>query len=53
MRLNFLKKEHEGEWNKDMKYWSSPCPVNMFKFGDFYDITGNLWQLTNSDHILF
>ncbi len=34
--------------NINMEHFSSSCPVNMFKMGDFYDIIGNVWQWTES-----
>ena len=34
--------------NIDMQYWSSPNPVNLFKFGEIYDLMGNVWQLTRT-----
>lgn len=30
--------------NLHLDHYASPCPVNKFKHGDFYDIIGNVWQ---------
>lgn len=45
--------EHYPSWtipvgNIDLCYFASPCPVNTFKQGDFYDIIGNVWQWTET-----
>ncbi|WP_166169127.1 5-histidylcysteine sulfoxide synthase [Acinetobacter sp. SA01] len=34
--------------NIELKYGSSPCPVNHFQQGDFFDIQGNVWQWTET-----
>jgi 5-histidylcysteine sulfoxide synthase/putative 4-mercaptohistidine N1-methyltranferase len=34
--------------NINLEHWASPCPVNHFRFGDFYDIIGNVWQWTET-----
>lgn len=35
-----------GVWpaNIQMEHWASPCPVNTFAHGDFFDVVGNVWQ---------
>lgn len=43
----------ELEWelapgNINLEHFASPCPVNRFKMGDFYDIIGNVWQWTET-----
>ena len=42
-----------NEWNVapgniNLEHYASPCPVDMFKNGDFYDVIGNVWQWTES-----
>lgn len=34
--------------NINLEHYSSPCPVNTFKMGDFYDVIGNVWQWTET-----
>lgn len=34
--------------NINLEHWASSCPVDTFKFGDFYDIIGNVWQWTET-----
>jgi len=34
--------------NINMERYQSPCPVDEFGFGDFYDIIGNVWQWTET-----
>jgi len=34
--------------NINLEHWQSPCPVNRFAFGDFYDLIGNVWQWTET-----
>jgi 5-histidylcysteine sulfoxide synthase len=51
-----LREQVEGDlpsWqnapgNINSEYYTSSCPVDMFKQGDFYDIVGNVWQWTES-----
>ena len=34
--------------NINLEHWASSCPVNRFRFGDFYDLIGNVWQWTET-----
>ena len=34
--------------NINLEYYNSPCPVDQFKQGDFYDVVGNVWQWTET-----
>lgn len=34
--------------NLHLDYAASPCPVNQFKQGDFFDVVGNVWQWTET-----
>jgi 5-histidylcysteine sulfoxide synthase/putative 4-mercaptohistidine N1-methyltranferase len=34
--------------NVNLEHWASSCPVNRFRFGEFYDIIGNVWQWTET-----
>jgi Uncharacterized conserved protein len=41
------------EWGKapgniNLEYFTSPCPVDMFGQGDFFDVIGNVWQWTET-----
>jgi len=46
-------KEDQPLWkiapgNINLEHSASPCPVNQFKQGDFYDVLGNVWQWTET-----
>ena len=34
--------------NINLEHWASSCPVHRFRFGEFYDIIGNVWQWTET-----
>jgi 5-histidylcysteine sulfoxide synthase/putative 4-mercaptohistidine N1-methyltranferase len=34
--------------NINLEHYASPCPVNIFKTGDFFDVIGNVWQWTET-----
>lgn len=34
--------------NINLEHYASSCPVTQFKFGDFYDVIGNVWQWTET-----
>lgn len=34
--------------NINLEHYSSPCPVNQFQHGEFYDVIGNVWQWTET-----
>ena len=34
--------------NINLEHWASSCPVDRFRFGEFYDIIGNVWQWTET-----
>ncbi len=41
------------EWEKapgniNLEHYQSPCPVNHFAFGEYYDLVGNVWQWTET-----
>ncbi len=38
----------EAPGNINLEHYTSPCPVDKFKFGDFYDLLGNVWQWTET-----
>jgi 5-histidylcysteine sulfoxide synthase/putative 4-mercaptohistidine N1-methyltranferase len=46
-------KQHYPNWeqapaNINLEHWASSCPVNLFKFGQFGDVIGNVWQWTET-----
>jgi 5-histidylcysteine sulfoxide synthase/putative 4-mercaptohistidine N1-methyltranferase len=34
--------------NINLEHFQSPCPVDRYAFGDFYDLIGNVWQWTET-----
>lgn len=46
--LSEVPHNESASGNLHLDYYASSCPVNQFKQGDFYDITGNVWQWTET-----
>ena len=38
----------EAPGNINLEHWASSCPVNHFRFGEFFDVIGNVWQWTET-----
>jgi len=34
--------------NRHLDHYASSCPVTRFRHGDFFDVTGNVWQWTDT-----
>lgn len=52
LRNQFVE-EDQPEWQKapgnlNLEHFSSSCPVDVFAFGPFFDIIGNVWQWTET-----
>ncbi|MBK5196553.1 MAG: putative 4-mercaptohistidine N1-methyltransferase, partial [Proteiniphilum sp.] len=50
---NVAKLTDVTEWeqapgNINLEYFTSPCPVDTFEQGDFFDVIGNVWQWTET-----
>lgn len=37
-----------SEANIDLKHWASSCPIDTYPHHEFYDVTGNVWQWTET-----
>ncbi|WP_407276711.1 5-histidylcysteine sulfoxide synthase [Halothiobacillus sp. DCM-1] len=40
--------QHVPPANIALGHWASPCPVDQFEQGAFFDVVGNVWQWTNT-----
>ncbi|WP_224959138.1 5-histidylcysteine sulfoxide synthase [Geomonas subterranea] len=38
----------EAPGNINLAYWASSCPVDRFRFGQLFDVIGNVWQWTET-----
>jgi 5-histidylcysteine sulfoxide synthase len=47
-QLNEVTEWEKAPGNINLEYYSSPCPVNMFVQGQFFDVVGNVWQWTET-----
>lgn len=47
-RLDEVTEWGDAPGNIHLEYWASPCPVNHFEQGDFFDVIGNVWQWTET-----
>jgi putative 4-mercaptohistidine N1-methyltranferase len=34
--------------NINLEHWASSCPITRFRFGEFFDVIGNVWQWTET-----
>lgn len=51
--VDYCKIPDVSEWsiapgNINLEHYASPCPVDKFRNGDFYDVIGNVWQWTET-----
>ncbi|WP_295613284.1 5-histidylcysteine sulfoxide synthase [uncultured Lamprocystis sp.] len=40
--------DRPGAANLHLDHWASSCPVDRFPQGEFFDVTGNVWQWTET-----
>lgn len=48
VQLNDVKEWEQAPGNINLEYFTSPCPVDMFAQGRFFDVVGNVWQWTET-----
>ncbi|HEY3326754.1 MAG TPA: 5-histidylcysteine sulfoxide synthase [Novimethylophilus sp.] len=39
---------HAADANLHLDHYASPCPVDVFRHGDLFDVAGNVWQWTET-----
>ncbi|MBI3873983.1 MAG: 5-histidylcysteine sulfoxide synthase [Arcobacter sp.] len=44
----YWNKNEKAPANINLEHFASPCPVNKFAHGKFYDVIGNVWQWTKT-----
>jgi 5-histidylcysteine sulfoxide synthase/putative 4-mercaptohistidine N1-methyltranferase len=47
-RVGEIDSERQFAANIHLDHYCSPCPVNEFPHGQFYDVVGNVWQWTQT-----
>ena len=46
--LSEIPADQPAQGNLHLDYFASPCPVNRFAHGNFFDVVGNVWQWTET-----
>ena len=46
--IELTDERYDLEFNINLNHGASSCPVDKFKFGNLYDIVGNVWQWTET-----
>lgn len=47
-KITDVSERNSTPGNLNLEKFSSPCPVDKFPQGDFYDVVGNVWQWTET-----
>lgn len=47
-QLKDVDEWHTAPGNINLEHYTSPAPINHFPLGKFYDVTGNVWQWTET-----